>query len=130
MILRASIIWFLIAAAEVLNGILRMRFLNRRVGDRRARQIGVFSGSALIFLITWFVVPWIGAHSTGELLTVGSVWLALMLLFDIAFGRFVFHMPWARIAADFDVRRGGLLGIGMLMLFAAPLLVAKIREAM
>jgi hypothetical protein len=127
MILRAVIIWLLIALAEVGNGIARVRFLNRRVGDRRARQIGVVSGSVLILVITWCAGPWIGARSTSELLAVGGVWLGLMLAFDIAFGRFVFRASWERIAADFDVRRGGLLGIGMSILFTAPLLVAKLR---
>lgn len=127
MILRALIIWFAIAVAEVLNGIVRVRFLNRRVGDRRARRIAVFSGSVLILAIAWWAVPWIGARSVGELLGVGGVWLVLMMAFDIAFGRFVFRASWARIAADFDVRKGGLLGLGMLILFAAPLLAAKLR---
>jgi hypothetical protein len=124
---RASIIWLLIAAAEVLNGIMRVRWLNRRMGDRRARQVGVFSGSVLILTIAWWAVPWIGVRSLGELLGVGAVWLALMLAFDIAVGRLVFRAPWKRIAADFDLRKGGFLGVGMLLLFLAPLLVAQFR---
>jgi hypothetical protein len=32
------------------------------------------------------------------------------LAFDIAFGRLYFRFPWHRIAADFDPRKGGLLG--------------------
>lgn len=39
--LHAFIIWIPIATIEVLLGILRLRLLNRRVGDHRARQIGV-----------------------------------------------------------------------------------------
>ena len=50
MILRAFIVWLVIAAAEVFQGSLRVRFLNRRLGDRRARQIGVLSGSGFIAL--------------------------------------------------------------------------------
>ncbi|HEX5399630.1 MAG TPA: hypothetical protein VFY06_11345 [Verrucomicrobiae bacterium] len=129
MIFRAVIIWLLIAVAEVLNGIVRVRFLNRRVGDRRARQIGVFSGSALILAIAWCAGPWIGARGVDELLGVGALWLVLMLAFDVAFGRLVFRSTWRRIAADFDVRKGGLLGVGMLILLLAPLLVAKLRGA-
>ena len=127
MILRAFMVWMVIVAAEVFQGSLRVRFLNRRVGDRRARQIGVFSGSGLLLVIAWFGVPWIGADTGLRLLGVGSLWLALMLAFDFAFGRLVFRVPWDRIMSDFDLRRGGLLGIGMLILFAAPLLVAKLR---
>ena len=124
---RAFLIWLLIAAAEVLHGILRVRLLNRRVGDHRARQIGVFIGSAIILVIAWFSVPWLGASTSGQLLGVGVLWLALMLAFEIGFGILVFRAPWKRIAADFDFRKGGLLSIGMLVLLIAPVLVGKLR---
>ncbi len=125
--LRAFAIWLFIAAAEVLHGILRVRFLNRRVGDHRARQIAVFTGSGIILAIAWFSVPWLGPSTTGQMLSVGFLWLALMLAFEIAFGRLVFRASWQRIAADFDFRKGGLLSIGMAVLLFAPLLVAKLR---
>jgi hypothetical protein len=128
MLLRAVAIWVLIAAAEVTQGALRVRFLNRRVGDRRARQIGVFTGSLLILTLAWFGVPWIDPRSTGDCLAVGGLWLALMLGFDFYFGRVVFRASWERIAADFDPRRGGLLGFGMAILFLAPWLIATLRH--
>lgn len=124
---RAFLIWMVIAGAEVLQGILRVRLLNRRVGDHRARQIGVFTGSGLILMIAWAAVPWIGAGTVGQLVGVGMLWLVLMLALDLGFGRWVFRASWQRITADFDPRRGGLLGIGMLVLFAAPVLVGKLR---
>jgi hypothetical protein len=52
--LRAFLIWLLIAVAEVLHGVLRVCLLNRRVGDHRARQIAVFTGSGIILVIIWF----------------------------------------------------------------------------
>jgi hypothetical protein len=130
MILRAFLVWVVIAAAEALQGSLRVRFLNRRAGDRRARQIGVFCGSGLLLTIAWFGVPWIGADTELRLLGIGLLWLALMLAFHLAFERLVLQASWDRIMSDFDLRRGGLLGIGMLILFAAPLLVAKLRGLM
>ena len=126
-LLRAFSVWLLIAAAEVMHGILRVQLLNRRVGDHRARQIGVFTGSGIILAIAWFTVPWLGASTTGQFLGVGFLWLALMLAFEVAFGRLVFRASWQRIAADFDFRKGGLLSIGMTMLLIAPLLMAKLR---
>jgi hypothetical protein len=127
MLFKALQIWMLIAVAEVLHGILPVRLLNRRVGDHRARQIAVFTGSAIILVIAWFTVPWIGAFSTSQLLGIGVLWLLLMLAFEIAFGRLVFRVSWQRIAADFDFSKGGLLSIGMAVLLFAPLLVAKLR---
>ena len=50
---RAFAIWLLLITAEVVHGIVRTLVLTPAVGDFRARQIGVFTGSLLILLITW-----------------------------------------------------------------------------
>jgi hypothetical protein len=125
MILRALIIWVIIAAAEVAQGILRVRLLNRHLGDHRARQLGVVTGSALILLIAWLTRDWVGARTRSEQWLVGGLWLTLMLAFDLTFGRLVFRFPWARIAADFDARKGNLLAFGMLVVVLAPLIVGR-----
>jgi len=64
----------------------------------------------------------------GELLAVGAAWTGLMLGFDLWFGRWVFRFPWQRIARDFDLRRGGLLGLGMLLPGLSPWLAAWLRS--
>jgi hypothetical protein len=125
MITRAFLVWIAIACAETLHGILRVRLLNRRVGDKVARRIAVFSGSAIILTIGWFSIPWIAPASSTDSLMVGALWLVLMLSYDIGLARFAFRMSWSRIAADFDIRRGNLLGIGMLTLFATPFLIGR-----
>ncbi|MCW5548575.1 MAG: hypothetical protein KIT44_06385 [Opitutaceae bacterium] len=127
LLLRALLVWVLLALAEILQGILRVRLLNRRVGDHRARQIGVGTGSLMILLIAWFTVPWLAPASTAECLQIGGLWVVAMLGLEMYFGRFVFRLPWARIAADFDLRRGRLLGLGMLVLFFAPLIASLLR---
>lgn len=127
MILRALVIWAVIALAEVLHGELRMTLLNPPIDGRRARQIGVFTGSALILLIAWLTIHWIGVATIGRCLAVGAVRLALMLTFDIAFGWLVFRASWRRFATDFDLRRGGLLALGMFILLLLLLVAAKWR---
>jgi len=127
MIAKAALVWIVIAVAETLHGIARVRILNPRLGDRRARQVGVFTGSLIILCVGWFAVPWIAPASLGDCIATGALWLGLMLAFDIAIGRFAFRVPWSRIAADFNLARGGLLGIGMLVLFATPMIVASLR---
>ena len=127
MILKAFVIWIGIACAETLHGILRARLLNPRVGDRVARRIAVCSGSAIILTIGWISLPWIAPASSTDSLTVGALWLVLMLCYDIGLARFVFRMPYSRIAADFEIRKGNLLGVGMLILFATPILIGRWR---
>ena len=126
MLLRAVLVWMLIAMTETIHGILRVRLLNPRVGDHRARQIAVGTASLIILLITALTVPWIAPASPGDAFAVGALWLTAMLAFEFALGRFAFHLKWERILADFDLRRGGLLGFGMLVLFFAPYLVARV----
>lgn len=127
LIFRAFLIWILIALTEVLLGILRLRLLNRRVGDHRARQIGVGVSCLFILSIAWFTVPWTNTATLLDLIALGLFWFSLMLAFDLAVGRVVFHFPWKRIAADFDPRRGNLLGFGMLFILIAPLLIGVLR---
>lgn len=127
MILRALLIWLCIAIAETLHGALRVRFANRRLGDRRARQLAVISGSAIIVGITWIALPWIGIQSARQAVAIGVLWTLLMLAFDVAFGRFVFRASWERILADFDLGKGGFLGLGMSVLLLAPLVVGHLR---
>ena len=127
MILKAFLIWVLIAGAETVHGIVRMRLLNRRVGKHRANQIGVFTGSVIILIIAWYTVPWFGVLTRSDYLWIGILWLVQMLTFEVVLGRYVFRVSWQRIAADFDPRQGGLLSIGMAVLMLAPLLVAKLR---
>ncbi len=124
MLLRALAIWLVIAAAEVAQGWLRVRLLNRRVGDRRARQIGVGTGSLLILLIAWLALPWIGPRTPSEAWLVGAVWAGLMVALDVGFGRWVFRASWARIAEEFDLSRGRSLVLGLLVVLAAPRIVA------
>lgn len=127
MVAKAAIVFVVIALVETLHGILRVRFLNSRLGDHRARQISVLTGSAMILLIGWFTIPWIGPSSLWESLAVGALWLILMLTFDLGLGRLYFGFSWRRLARDFDVRQGGFLGFGMTVLFLTPLIIATIR---
>jgi hypothetical protein len=124
---RALVIFALIALAETIHGSLRIRFLNRPLGDRRARQIGVFTGSLLILLIAWLTAPWLAAPSASAAWVVGGAWLALMLGFELWVGLALFHASWRRVLAEFDVRRGGWLGFGMLVLALAPWLAGTAR---
>ena len=127
MLLKAFAIWLLIFAVEAVHGVLRTLYLVPILGDLPARQVGVAVGSLLILLIAWLTVHWIGAHSVHRWRTVGALWVTLMTLGEGVSGRFAFGFPWSRTARDFDPKRGGLLGPGMLVLYFAPGWMARPR---
>lgn len=126
-VLRGLVVWLCIIFVEVLHGIARTLFLAPALGDFRARQVAVFTGSILIVLLATLFIRWLRPASIREAAWVGIVWVALTLTFEIVFGRFVVHATWARIASDYDLLRGGLLPIGLLVLAWAPFIAAKLR---
>jgi hypothetical protein len=127
MIGRALLAWCGLFTLEALHGVARTLWLVPRVGDLASRQIGVATGSALIFLVAWLTARWIAAPSRGAALFVGVLWVALTLAGEVALGRAAFGYPWSRIVEDFNPARGGLLGVGLLFMLAAPWLAARLR---
>jgi hypothetical protein len=128
MIVKALLVWLFIALAETIHGILRVKLLNPRVGDKRSRQLAVITGSLIILLIGWISVAWINPRSNADSLLVGGIWLGLMLAFDFALGRLFMRASWERLLADFDIGKGGYLAFGMTTLFLTPLLIAGLLQ--
>jgi len=116
-------IWLLIAAGEILNGNFRVRFLHRRYGINRAKKISFFTGITIIYTICWYTLSWVNPSNLQDCFQVGLIWMLLMLCVDIYFGRYVFRFKWIKILEDFDLRKGNLLGIGMVLLFFCPTIV-------
>lgn len=122
--LRAFAVWLLIAAAEVVHGILRMQLLRPLLGDLRARQVAIVSGSLIILAIAFLTRRFLRAATTGRQIAVGAFWATLMVAFDVLFGRFYIGYSWSRIAQDFDPSRGGFMLAGLAVMVLAPWLVA------
>ena len=128
--LRAFFVWVSLMVAEVIHGTLRTMLLAPVVGDFRARQISVFTGSVIILVIVFLFIRWIGARGTKALFAIGIMWLFLTLVFEIGLGRFVFGYSWETIGADFNVLQGGLLSLGLLILALSPLVAARASQDM
>ncbi len=126
MISRALAIWLLLMLVETLHGIFRGLLLLPLVGQIRANQIGVAVGSLLILLIAFLTIKWIGAIRMSELLNVGLIWVLLTLVFEVGLG-YAFG-GWDRVSMDYDPRRGGLMPLGLLMMFFSPLVTYRIRS--
>jgi hypothetical protein len=117
---RAIAIWLLMMLIETVHGVLRAMLLVPRVGDLLARQIGVFTGSLLILAVTYLSLGWLRLDWPRLRLVAGIVWVFLTLAFEVVLGRFVLGYPWSRLAADYNLARGGLMGLGLLVMLFAP----------
>jgi hypothetical protein len=127
MVFRALVVWFMLIAAESLHGTLRQLLL-APLGDLRARQISVFSGCLIILGIAYLFIHWLRAETRKELLTLGLLWAVLTVAFELALGRLVLGFTWERLLADYDLRAGGLMLVGLAFLFMAPFTAFKLRN--
>lgn len=127
-LLRALAVWVIIILAEIAQGAVRGVLLAPSIGDFRARQIAVLTGSAMMMVIAIVFGRWMRARRVYQLMGVGLLWLVLMVGFEIGCGRFVMGYSWERIGSDYNLLHGGLLPMGMLVLTVAPLVAAKVRR--
>ena len=124
---RALVVWLLIIVAETVHGVLRQLFLTPVVGDANARQIGVLVGSLLIFAISVLCSRWLDARTLRAQLTVGLVWVALTVAFELGLGTLL-GLTRERMLADYDLAEGGFMAFGLLFMLLAPALAARLRR--
>ena len=124
---RTLLLWCAIIAAESVHGTLRELLLAPRIGSLPARQVAVFTGTAIIFAITFAGIRWLGPRTRRACLAVGASWVALTVAFEVALGRLGFGYGWSRILEDYDPTRGGLMAFGLLAMGFTPLVAARLR---
>ncbi len=124
---RALAVWFLIVVSESVHGIIRQIFIVPVIGDMPARQFGVLLGSFIIFVITWACICWIGARSFAEQLKVGLLWVVLIVIFEFSLGA-ALDYSIDRMLSDYNIMKGGFMGLGLLFLLFSPALAAKVRK--
>jgi hypothetical protein len=126
-LLRAFAVWLILLLAESVHGILRRLVLEPWIGDFSARQISVFTGAALILIVSYLFIDWIRPRTTSQLTLIGGMWVVLTLTFEVGVGKLVGY-SWQRIFSDFNFLRGGLLGLGLLLMGFAPRIAASLRR--
>lgn len=128
-LLRIASLCVVLACAETLHGIARIKLLIPRVGKERAIKLSALTGTALALALCWLLVPGIGLNTPGAHLMLGVGLSAFMAGFDIAIGRWLMRKSLARIWPDFDPRTGNYLVFGLLGLSVSPWLVWYARLA-
>lgn len=128
MLIKALVVWVFIAIGEIINGNIRVRLLQRKYGKHRAKQLSLFTGIVIFSTITWFFLSWVGPSSLYQCFAIGLIWMVLMILLDIYFGKFVFRYSWEKIAEDFNPIKGNFLGVGMLLLYLCPAIIFLLQR--
>ena len=127
MILRALAVWALLLVLAVLNGGLRDTWLSPRLGDTAGRALSSVLLSLLILLAAWLTIRWIGPRTEGQALGLGGLWLLLTLAFEFGAGRYAFRKSWPELFADYDLSRGRIWILVLVVTVLAPAVTARLR---
>jgi len=125
---RAIVIWLGILLLASLNGALREGWLIPAMGQTAGRALSTVLLSTLVLLVTWLAIDWIGPATTQDAWLIGVLWLALTLAFEFLVGHYVLRQPWAELTADYNVTRGRIWPLVLVMVLFAPLWTARIRR--
>jgi hypothetical protein len=123
---RALAVWFGILVLANLNGAARQVLLIPRLGDTAGRVVSTLILSGGVVVLTWLTIPWIGPGSTGDAIRIGVLWLGLTLAFEFLVGHYVFGNPWSVLLADYDVSRGRIWIVVLVLTLLAPLWTARL----
>ena len=130
MIVRALLVWLAILLLAVFNGAARARWLIPQLGEPVGRAVSTVGLCALIFLVSWLTIGWIGPATSREAVRIGLLWLALTLAFEFLAGHYVFGNSWAALLEDYDLSRGRIWIAVLLVVVFAPLWTARLRGLM
>ena len=128
LIRRGLVVWVVIIIVEIAHGMVRQIVLEPWIGDLRARQVSILLGSTLIIAITFIFVRWLKGSSVFDFVLIGILWVGMTVGFEIVLGRFALNLSWERIASDYNMAAGGLMPLGLLVMLAAPLMIAKLYD--
>lgn len=117
--LKASLIWLLIAALAVVNGIFREQVLVPALGAKSALLVSGLMLALIVLLVTFACFRWLAEPYWR----IGVLWLVMTLLFEFSFGHYVAGKSWPELLQVFNIFRGDLFLLVLLVTLAAPSLV-------
>lgn len=127
LILKTALIWLLIALLAVGNGILREKLLVPALGKGRALPVSGITLALIVLLVTWLTFDFIGMYPAATYLYVGLQWVIMTLAFEFLFGHYAGGKSWQVLLQVFDVRKGDLFLLVLVVTLLAPLGTAILK---
>lgn len=123
---KAITVWLLILGGAFGNAALRELLLIPWLGKVRGLTLSGTLLSALVLLIGWLCLPWLGTRRAPELAAIGVGWCLLTIVFDLLMGR-AQGKSTAQLLDAYLFRNGNIFPAVLLVTLAAPYAAAKLR---
>jgi hypothetical protein len=124
---RALAVWFAILLMANVNGAVRQAWLIPQVGETAGRAVSTLALGGMVFLVTWLAIGWMRPPTRSDAMKIGGLWLVLTLAFEFLVGHYVFRQPWVALLEDYDVTRGRIWVLVLVVVLLAPLWSARLK---
>ena len=115
-------IWLLLLVLAIVNAGIREAFYKPKLGDNLGHAISSIIAIGYTLIITYFFVNYIKVSVTKiDLLLIGALWLTLTVVFEFGFGHYVIGHSWRYLLADYNILKGRLWSLVLLVTFVSPL---------
>jgi hypothetical protein len=121
-------IWVMIALLAILNGIFRESILVSYLGQSMALSVSGITLCLIVFIVTYLYFPLFGKHHALTYFFIGLQWVFMTLLFEFFFGHYMMGKSWSDILQVFNIMKGNLFIIVLIISLFSPLFVAKIKS--
>ena len=120
-------IWLVIVIVAIINGVAREKILTPLIGSSFSLPLSGITLSVLVLVVTYFTIPFIGEVKTGSYLYIGLLWVILTLSFEYLFGHYVTGKPWYEINQVFNILKGNLFILVLIVSAVSPWVAAKLK---
>ena len=120
-------LWGLLVICAILNGPFRQFVLIPRIGQNSGHGVSCIMLSAVILLISYlfFHLTSVG-YSVSDLWFVGLIWLCLTIVFEFGFGHFVMKKSWGKLLEDYNMLKGRVWVVVLIVTLTAPYLTGSL----
>lgn len=119
-LLRLLRAWVIILPFMIANGIFRELVLKQAVNDTVAGALSALFGVAIILVATRYLLHPLAGKPASQLVRASVVLVALTVLFEFTFGRYVDHKSWPELMANYEIWNGRLWPLVLAVLAFTP----------
>ena len=120
--------WPGMVAAAFANGTFRALVTQPLLGETAARQLATVLLLGLLVAYQWWLSRRLPIATWQQAVAIGAAWTAMTLAFELGFGRFVEHLSWSTMLADYDVTSGRIWALVPLWLLVGPAVIRSLQD--
>jgi hypothetical protein len=120
--------WPGMVAVALVNGTFRGLVTQPLLGETAARQLATVLLLCLLVGYQGLLVRRFPLPSSATALAIGGAWATMTLVFEFGFGRFVEHLSWSTMLADYDLTAGRIWVLVPVWLVIGPATIRGLRQ--